>query len=113
MSPAAWQAISAVVATVGTVIGSVAVAMIGSVHRTARQARDSSRQARDNSRQARDNTSGLDVDADGDGGRTLAEILAELQRRSRHTDRTVQAMMDTLGRHLVEHERADEIDPEG
>lgn len=96
MSPEAWQAIAAIVGTLGAVTSAIAVAMISKTKGEARRSADAAEQARDNT-----------VPISNGFARSTTATLDELARRSRAHDARLTWLTDALGQHLTVHHHAD------
>lgn len=92
MTPEAWQAISAIVASVGAVVSAIGVAIISRTKSEARQGREAAEQARDNT-----------VPISNGFARTTSTQLATLVTASSRHDQTLEWVTTTLGRHLAAH----------
>jgi hypothetical protein len=103
MTPEAWQAISAIIGTIGTVTSAVAVALITSQRRQVKRGADAAVAARNEATAARDNTVPI---SNGFAHRTT-ETLATLDRRSRANEARLVWVTDALGQHLTMHGAAD------
>jgi hypothetical protein len=103
MTPEAWQAISAIVGTVGAVTSAVAVALITSQRGQVKRSADAAEAARDEATAAKDNTAPISNGF----ARKTTETLASLDRRSRAHEARLTWLTDALGQHLTMHGAAD------
>jgi hypothetical protein len=105
MTPEAWQAISAIVGTVGAVTSAVAVALITSQRGQVKRSADAAEAARDEATAAKANTEPISNGfAD-----SMVQSFAELTKRSKRHEQQLAALTDSLGRHLVEHRQTDQF----
>jgi len=103
MTPEAWQAISAIVGTIGAVTSAVAVALITGQRGQVKRSADAAEAARDEATAAKDNTAPI---SNGFARRTT-EVLASLDRRSKAHEARLTWLTDALGQHLTMHGAAE------
>jgi hypothetical protein len=99
MVPEAWQAVSAIIGTIGAATSAVAVALITSQRGQVKRGADAAEAARDEASAAKTNTEPI---SNGFARRTT-ETLAELSRRSEAHEARLTWLTDALGQHLTMH----------
>lgn len=109
MTPEAWQAISAIIGTVGTVTSAVAVALITSQRRQVKRGADAAEAARDEATAAKDNTAPISNGF----ARKTTETLAALDRHSKAHEARLTWLTDALGQHLTMHGAAEVLRSNG
>jgi hypothetical protein len=92
VSPEAWQAVAAIVGTLGAVTSAIAVALIGTTRAEAKRATTAAEAARDNT-----------VPISNGFARSTTATLDELARRSRAHEARLTWLTDALGQHLTVH----------
>lgn len=92
MTPEAWQAISAIVGVLGTTTSAITVAMITRTRRDARRGAEAAETAASNTESVSNGFTG-----------TMMEKLGEISLRQKRQDAKIEAIMDTLGQHLIAH----------
>lgn len=99
MTPEAWQAVTAIIGTIGAVTSAVAVALITRQRGEVKRSADAAEAARDEATAAKTNTAPM---SNGFAKRTT-ESLAELRRSSRAHEARLTWLTDALGQHLTMH----------
>jgi len=103
MTPEAWQAISAIISTIGAATSAVAVALITSQRGQVKRSADAAEAARDEATAAKDNTAPISNGF----ARKTTETLAILDRRSKAHEARLTWLTDALGQHLTMHGAAE------
>lgn len=99
MTPEVWQAITAIIGTIGAVTSSIAVALITRQRGEVKRSADAAEAARDEATAAKTNTAPISNGF----ARRMTETLAELSQRSKAHEQRLTWLTDALGQHLTMH----------